>query len=595
MQPVTIGPANRTLQPRGMKSNKKKDFLSTVAVLFLVLALGTSHAEVVFSGLDDRQDANVRALSPLVTTSCDSARWRVERLFRDADKDIVNAMRALGYYEPKISKTLRWDADCWYAEFEIKAGEPIRLRVVDVEIIGSAANDASFLNRKTAIPPQPGDVFDHGQYTEFKLSLKRAATDAGFFEAAFESSKVVIDKEARAADLVMRMHSGEKYQFGDVSFTQGILRDRLLQGYTEIRAGEAYSAKSISDLYETLSGSGYFSSVAIETEPLDRDTKTVPVTVNLVPAKRRIYSVGAGFSTDLGPNSRLGHTNRRINDRGHQFESKLFGSTVRTEFNTAYRWPKRDPRYEWFSIVAGVQHEKTDTSEQDIFKLGFLRSKNVRSNWLQTRYVDYEYEDFVVADQKSTSQLVVFGTNWERAKGRVLSRATGGYRLNFDVRAASDSLGSDTSFIQTRIKAKWVHSLGERTRVLARVSLGMTAKDKLSELPASVRFFAGGDSSVRGYDFETLGPVDDDGDVIGGSNKFDASLEVDRLIRDQWAVAAFIDTGDAFDQTDLETNTGIGLGLRWYSPVGPIRIDIAHPLDNPDEDFRIHIGLGPDL
>ncbi len=583
-----------TLQPNRMNSHRKCAS-AAATVWLLLLSCGIARAEVVFSGLDERLSTNVRALSPLTTTSCDSARWRVERLFRDADKDIVKALRALGYYEPEIEKSLQWDDDCWTANFDISAGEPVRLRSVNIEILGDASVDSLFQNRISANRPQSGAIFDHGQYSEFKSSLLRAASDAGFFEADFESSQVTIDKDARSADLALRFKSGQKYRFGEVSFTQGILRDPILQGYTDIRRDQPYSAKAINDLYEALNGSSYFASVSINTAPLDAENKTVPVMVNMVPAKRRIYSVGGGFSTDLGPNGRIGHAIRRINDRGHQFESKIFGSPVKSELNAVYRWPKRDPRSEWFSIVTGVQHEDTDTSKHDSFKLGFLRSKSLGSKWLQTRYVDYAYEDFTVADQQSTSQLIIIGTNWEAAKGRAISRATKGYRLSFDVRGASDSLGSDTSFVQLRAKAKWLRSIGERTRVLARVSLGMTAKDALSDLPASVRFFAGGDKSVRGYDFETLGPEDTDGDVIGGSHLLDGSLEIDRLIGEKWALAAFIDAGDAFDQTDFEFKTGVGVGLRWYSPVGPIRVDFAHPLDNPDESFRLHISLGPDL
>jgi translocation and assembly module TamA len=245
--------------------------------------------------------------------------------------------------------------------------------------------------------------------------------------------------------------------------------------------------------------------------------------------------------------------------------------------------------------VTGFQHEKTDTSEQDSFKLGFLRSKSLSARWLQTRYVDYAYEDFTIGDQSSISELIIFGTNWESAVGRALSRATKGHRLSLDIRGASSNLGSDTTFAQIRAKAKWVYSLGEKTRILARTSLGITSKDELSELPASVRFFAGGDNSVRGYDFESLGPTDASGVVIGGSNLFDVSLEIDRLFRDKWAVAFFVDGGDAFNGTSVTLNTGVGIGLRWYSPVGPIRLDFAHPLDDPDKNFRIHISLGPDL
>ena len=110
-----------------------------------------------------------------------------------------------------------------------------------------------------------------------------------------------------------------------------------------------------------------------------------------------------------------------------------------------------------------------------------------------------------------------------------------------------------------------------------------------------MRFFAGGDNSVRGYGFEDIGPLNDDGDVIGGSYRIDGSIEIDWLFREQWALALFVDSGDAFNNTELDLKTGAGFGLRWYSPVGPIRLDFAHPFDDPDKDFRIHISLGPDL
>jgi len=569
-------------------------WMATVVTLVL-FGCGYAAAETEFSGLDEAQEVNVRAMLPLTSTSCDSAHWRVERLFRGADENIIEALQALGYYEPTIAKQLSWSADCWRAQFDVQVGDPVRIRAADVVVIGDAESDPDYRSRLQTPAPASGEILNHGLYDSYKAAMLRAAINTGYFDADFERSEVSVDRRANAADINLRLNSGEKYKFGAVSFSDGILQQRLLQGYTDIKADDPYSATAINDLYEALNGSSYFSSVSIITEPLNTSEKIVPVTVNLLAAKRRIYSIGFGFTTDTGPHARIGYADRRINDKGHQFESKLYLSPVRSELNTAYRWPRSDPRREWFSVVAGARHEETDTSESDTYKLGILRSRNIGSSWLETRYIDYEYENFIIADQDTNSELVIFGTNWETAEGRALSRANNGYRFSLDIRGASDSLGSDTSFLQLRTKAKWVHSLGEKTRVLARADLGLTRKDVLSELPASVRFFAGGDRSVRGYEFESLGPADADGEVIGGSHLFATSLEIDYLFRAQWAVAAFVDIGNAFNDSDFDLKTGIGIGARWYSPVGPIRFDVAHPLDNPDENYRIHISLGPDL
>jgi translocation and assembly module TamA len=156
---------------------------------------------------------------------------------------------------------------------------------------------------------------------------------------------------------------------------------------------------------------------------------------------------------------------------------------------------------------------------------------------------------------------------------------------------------SDTSFLQLYGNTKWVFGLWSGGRLLTRAEAGVTLIDELDTLPASVRFFAGGDVSVRGYAYNSLGPTDLLGAVVGGSNLLVGSIELDQKISTNWSIAAFVDSGNAYDDLgDFDPATGIGVGLRWYSPLGPIRIDVAVPLekDAPD-NYRLHITLGPDL
>jgi translocation and assembly module TamA len=172
-------------------------------------------------------------------------------------------------------------------------------------------------------------------------------------------------------------------------------------------------------------------------------------------------------------------------------------------------------------------------------------------------------------------------------------------------------LGSDTDFAQAWVSAKHINGFGplfgvvpllglSRARLLLRAEAGLTEYADFDELPASIRFFAGGDSSVRGYDYQSLGPTDDNGDVSGGPQLLVGSAEVDYRVWRKWAVAAFIDAGNAFylDDTpsfgDINFARGVGVGLRWLSPLGPIRFDVAKALD-VNQSVRFHLSMGPDL
>jgi translocation and assembly module TamA len=149
--------------------------------------------------------------------------------------------------------------------------------------------------------------------------------------------------------------------------------------------------------------------------------------------------------------------------------------------------------------------------------------------------------------------------------------------------------------MQTIVGARFVRSLSADSRLLARATVGVTAQSEFVELPPSVRFFAGGDESVRGFGYETLGPTDDLGNVIGGSNLLVASIEYEHRIRNNFYGAIFVDAGNAFDDLDVDAALGAGLGVIWRSPVGPLRFYLAHPLNKSDRSMRLHIRLGADL
>jgi len=164
------------------------------------------------------------------------------------------------------------------------------------------------------------------------------------------------------------------------------------------------------------------------------------------------------------------------------------------------------------------------------------------------------------------------------------------------VRGANNAFFSDTSFLQAHLQTKLLVPLTDSTRLLLRGEVGATGVKSFTELPVTQRFFAGGDQSVRGFVYNSLGPRDAQGNVIGGKDLMVGSLEIDQMFGPVFGAAVFIDTGNVLNTFANSLEKGVGAGLRWRTPVGMVRFDLAHPVKRPDLDrVRVHISIGPDL
>ena len=389
--------------------------------------------------------------------------------------------------------------------------------------------------------------------------------------------------------------SGARYTFGRTELQQSALTERLVVVVHYFREGEPYDARRLTDVYAALANSGYFRTIDVRPLAADRATRTIPVAVTLTSAARMQTSYGVGFSTDTGPRFRFGRNNQRFNERGHQFGINSQLSPVVSEVTANYRMPINDSRAEWLNFDVGVEREDTDTAESKRFELGARRVHERRGDWMRTELLSLRVEDFAVAEQESRARLLMPGVDWTRIRADNEIRPTSGSKLSLEVRAAHDALVSDTTFVQAIAQGKWIWSLPRGQRFLVRGHVGATEEREFEELPASVRFFAGGDNSVRGYDFDTLGPVDADGNVIGGSSLATGSFEFEQPLRARWSLAFFVDAGNAFAGSRIDAKTGAGIGGRWQSPLGPIRIDLARPVRDDIDDWRFHVSLGPDL
>jgi translocation and assembly module TamA len=545
---------------------------------------------------------NVRHFLPLYDEACNTPPWRLRSLLRESEREIIAAGQALGYYHLTFEHELTRTDDCWNMVVTLTPGDPVLVQEVRIVISGDGVNDPAFQRIQEKPDITKGDQLNHGRYETLKNRFTTLAANRGYFDGKFQHARVAVNVGENAAMVELVYDTGPRYRIGTINIEQDILNDGFVQRYIEFKEGDYYNAEELLELKSRYNNSNFFSTSTIAPDLQDLEGESVPINISLEARKRYSYSVGAGVATDTGPRLLFGFEDRYISRRGHSLTADLSLSEVTSTFETAYSIPMTRPAYEYLKVYTGYESTNTDSSRSDLYKVGSSYTRFEDNDWLYTYALNYEREDSAVGseDEKRTHLIIPSVSIFRTEHDGNISYPRRGWNLLVRLSGSPETLGSSTSFVQLHGRAKYIHPLG-KGRLLLRAEAGMTEVDELKELPASVRFFAGGDASVRGYDYESLGPKEDvevDGEivseVVGGNNLLVTSVEYDYLVRPKWAIAAFYDQGNAGDDFDFDFARSVGLGVRWISPIGPVRIDVAKALDE-GRGWALHLSMGPDL
>lgn len=549
---------------------------------------------VRIQGLSGEMLDNVRLNLRLAAEECSAPRWRVRRLYAQVETEIAEAMHPFGFYAPRVRKQLEFGADCWFALLRVEPGDRVHWSAVDLQISGDAADDPAFLEPVNRARPLPGAPLRHADYEALKAKVLLQAAERGYRDGRFIRQELRVNPAKLGAEAVLHYDSGGRYRFGEIDIEQSAFAPELIARYIQISPGDPYDAVEIARLQRTLLDTGLFRGVEVIPGFGSNADRRVPVAIRLTPRRRHAYSAGIGASTDEGARLRLGYENRRLNRRGHSGDVLLRLSQVRYGVDLAYRIPMREPTNERLNLLAGYQHEDIDGNISDSYKAGVRYTHQRWKHLFETWSLEASQEQFRLGEDIGSSRLIMPGVIWDWGRGDDPIYPRDAWRLTLDLRGTSEALASDVDFLRAHLRVKRILSFGD-TRLIARGELGSSLVSQFDELPASQRFFAGGDTSVRGYGYQTLGPRDATGQVVGGDRLLVASIEFDRPVRDRWSLAVFADTGNAFTGSDFTLHRSIGVGVRWHSPVGPVRVDLAHPLDDDASAIRLHLSVGPDL
>ncbi len=513
---------------------------------------------------------------------------------------LISALKALGYYQPSIQLTYNKDKPKTLS-IDINAGLPVIVRAVKITLNGDAQSDKAF---KRLIKQQPltvGEVLNDGLYESLKTSLTSLALSRGYFNAELSRHQIRVSPQRQSAEIILALDSGQRYRFGQVIFDQSITKGirKLIAPMITMEPGSPYLAESVSQLSRDLSTTGYFNYVDVQPLKDQAMNDEVPISISVTPKTAWELETGIGYSTDEGPRITLSIDKPWLGEKGHSFASDIKYSDKVSELSGRYKIPYGNPLSEYYSLDGGYQRNTLEDTNSQLISTSINKWNKRPGNWDQDFFFRVDYEDFTQGLQTSSSLLLIPGMSLDRRKVRGNpTDPRSGNVFNFKIETSSTAWQSDVDFVKAWGRAKWLTRFRDDHRLIARVEQGAIWVDDIQNIPPSIRFFTGGDQTIRGYSYNSISPKDNSGQLIGGQYLTVGSLEYNFEISESWRLALFIDKGtvtNSYAKDKVEWKTGAGPGIRWITPLGPLKLDFAFAISEPGSPLRISFTIGPDL
>lgn len=515
---------------------------------------------------------------------------------------IQQGLKALGYYEPDIDFEARPAPPQGGRPVliaHVKPGEPVKIAGSTIVLEGDALRDPDYRAWVKQGTPQKGRQLNHGEYEKFKSGFSNLALRNGYFDGNFKKSQLGVSVERREAFWDIDYDSGQRYRFGDVSFSGSQIREEYLEKLVPFKKGDDYSSRDLAELNRRLSATGWFNSVVVAPEfEQGRKTKVLPLSAVVSPRTENTIETGVGYSTDVGPRLKGSWKKPWVNDRGHSLTADAYLSAPEQQLDLSYKVPLlKSPLEQYYIFSGGLKRTDLNDTKADTSTLGVSRYWENSTGWQKAINLKWSLDHFTQGSVTNTTMLLYPGVSLNRTRSRGGLMPTWGDSQRYSIDVSDTTWGSDVDFLILQAQNVWIRTLADKHRFVARGNLGWIETNDFEKVPPDLRFFAGGDRSIRGYKYKDISPRDEDGKLTGASKLATGSLEYQYNVTGKWWGAAFIDSGEAVnDIKQSNFKTGAGFGVRWASPVGPIKLDIARPIgDSEEHGLQFYIGLGPEL
>lgn len=555
-----------------------------------------AEVEITLKGLEkELHSILVAALDPPAALKAPGPvnRMWFERYLNQLPQKIRTNLEPYGYFHSEASFQQEAQGEKILLTVIVTPGPAVRLVERTITLVEETP-DRPVLDLES-FPLAVGDAVREDLYEKGKAELLSRVRDQGFLEARYLRHQLRIDREKNQAWILLEISAGVRSRFGPVTIRGGDdYPERYLRRFLTFEQGAPFSYSLLGQTQKQLRNSDRFLNVLVAPRPEDRQGAEVPIDIELKARKRYSLRPGLGYGTDTGVRGSLRFHDLNTWQRGHDFNLDLLVAQRMQNFTGRYSFPGYRDLDTGLNIHGGYRAEQVDSYETRYVFTEVEQTYGFPGDRVGAIFARAQFENSDISADSVYTGFLMPGIRYNEVQ---LPESTGkgyGFHIQGEARFTDRNLLSDISLTQLLGNGDLLLSLPWRMSMTTRFQIaGTLVDDPFIEVPASLRFFAGGDRSVRGYAYQSLGPKDEEGQVVGGKHLLSGSFELGKQIGEKWGLALFLDGGNAFDSwNDYALAFGAGVGFRYSTPVGPLQVDLASPVAEGKGSLRLHIGIG---
>jgi translocation and assembly module TamA len=558
-----------------------------------VLGLPKEEQEIVLSNLSikkSEQDKNLTA-------------DQILSLYQISIEEISTILESIGYYHAKITQniTCKTDENTYLATYKINLGSPVHLTNIHLTLRGDGKDQTALQAMIQEPSLKKGKILKHHKYEAFKQNLLGTALQLGYLDARFTTNKILVDTVRNQAEVMLMLDTGKRYVFGNIHFISAPYPTEYLKRFIPFSSGVFYTTDRLLALQKNLMDTDLFTKVKLNPDLNEAQNYTVPVNIVLTPKPSNKYTTSLGFGTDSGPRGMVGWEHRRKSHPGHRININFRSSQRLNQANAQYTILGKNPTTDRIAFGTKITEEKPVDKKYSLQNESGITHIQQRGHFEQILGLHYLSVAFrkLPTDPKNHSHFLLpsMGYAWSSIKKETLLQQ--GVRISINLQGGLKSVLSTTNMFQAVTRFKWIFPVTDVSRMILRGNLGTLATRQFNKIPWNLRFFTGGDHTVRGFGYNSIGPKEKDLNgnliVVGGRHLVVGSAEFERKIYKNFGAAIFVDTGNAMNKWGEKMKTGAGFGVRYETPLGPLRLDIARSMMRGKQKPRIHLTFGMNL